>query len=232
MPHEAGGPFADPVPGRSGWLHRTVSEIQVVLGCEACASFEEFVAMVDTTIAHLPAPPTVADRFIFSALLQKILVRVARQRPNHDAVLRTLQEYWTSGSVLDAREFRACLTLLRPASAGHRRTSPHVRRFRTILSQRYSRTELRPSDLAQELNVSLWHLGHLIKRHTGRTILWHLHQFRTSRAAELLSQPELSIKEISALVGYRSTSALDRHFRLFFGVSPSFYRIPVPHDRL
>lgn len=135
-------------------------------------------------------------------------------------------------SVLDAREFRACLALLRPASAGHRRTSPHVRRFRTILSQWYSRTELRPSDLAQELNVSLWHLGHLIKRHTGRTILWHLHQFRTSRAAELLSQPELSIKEISALVGYRSTSALDRHFRLFFGVSPSFYRIPVPQDRL
>lgn len=70
---------------------------------------------------------------------------------------------------------------------------------------------------------------HVVKRHTGHTILWHLHEVRTSRAAELLSRPELSVKEISAAVGYRSTSALDRRFRQYFLASPTIYRARVLH---
>ena len=53
----------------------------------------------------------------------------------------------------------------------------------------------------------------------------YIHTLRMTAAAELLlDHPELSIKEISARIGYSNALNFSTAFRKFFNVSPQLYR--------
>jgi AraC-like DNA-binding protein len=58
----------------------------------------------------------------------------------------------------------------------------------------------------------------------GHTPMEVITQRRMQYAAELLSQGELKIVEISARAGYRSEAAFSRRFTSYFGVSPGSMR--------
>jgi AraC-like DNA-binding protein len=64
----------------------------------------------------------------------------------------------------------------------------------------------------------------------GRTPMEVITERRMQHAAELLSQSELKIIEISARVGYRSEAAFSRRFTHYFGVSPGSMRRNVNID--
>jgi AraC-like DNA-binding protein len=66
-------------------------------------------------------------------------------------------------------------------------------------------------------------VSHVLRSETGRTFWEHVHEARFARAVILLRDPALSIKEVAAAVGYR-TSDLDRQFRLRAAMSPSQWR--------
>ena len=79
-------------------------------------------------------------------------------------------------------------------------------------------------ELANLVNLSSSRLGHLFKLQTGVALNHFLVNERLKKAAELLRQTDLSIKEIAVRVGYHHSSSFDRGFQHKFGVSPADFR--------
>src|SRR5216684_3623270 len=79
-------------------------------------------------------------------------------------------------------------------------------------------------ELASLVNLSSSRLGHLFKLQMGVDLSHFLVNERLEKAAELLRQTELSIKEIAIRVGYHHSSSFDRGFQNKFGVPPAYFR--------
>lgn len=95
----------------------------------------------------------------------------------------------------------------------------------SLLKANYSDCELNMTALAKKLNVSPSYFGKLFHDHTGKTVSDYLTELRMERARELLLQnPERSIVQIAADVGYPSPSYFATKFKKHFGVSPSSLR--------
>jgi len=93
-----------------------------------------------------------------------------------------------------------------------------------VIECRYSEPDLCLAHVARDARVSVYHLSRVIKLVTGRGFVAHVHARRTARARKLLAFSKLSIKEIASVVGYRSVTQLDRHYRRAYGVTPSATR--------
>jgi AraC-like DNA-binding protein len=88
-----------------------------------------------------------------------------------------------------------------------------VVRLLRIIHRRHADPGLRMSRVAGESGVSIWQAGRLLKRETGMGFCLHLRNERTDDAFRLLRETSLTLKEITASVGYRHPSELSRHFR-------------------
>jgi AraC-like DNA-binding protein len=79
-------------------------------------------------------------------------------------------------------------------------------------------------DLAVEFRLSPSYLQRLFKHETGICMGEWLSEQRLQRAAYLLSNSYLSIKEITHAVGYEHTSSFIRAFERRFSQAPARYR--------
>lgn len=79
-------------------------------------------------------------------------------------------------------------------------------------------------ELARLVNLSTSRLGHLFRLQIGIALNNFVRNARLERAAALLQETELSIKEIAAAVGYHHASSFDRGFEKKFGSAPANYR--------
>ncbi len=79
-------------------------------------------------------------------------------------------------------------------------------------------------ELARAVNLSASRLGHLFRVQVGTDLSSFLRHARLERAAKLLRQTEMSIKEIAATIGYHHSSSFDRSFEKKFDVAPADYR--------
>jgi AraC-like DNA-binding protein len=79
-------------------------------------------------------------------------------------------------------------------------------------------------ELAAELHLSPSYLQRLFKHETGICMGEWLSEQRLQRAAHLLSNSYLSIKEITHAVGYEHTSSFIRAFERRFLHAPARYR--------
>src|SRR5215471_7536242 len=79
-------------------------------------------------------------------------------------------------------------------------------------------------DLACEFNMSASHIQHLFKAQTGSCLGRTLTEERLRKAAALLMEGDLSVKEIAYIVGYKHPSSFIRAFDRLFGQAPSRYR--------
>jgi AraC family transcriptional regulator, arabinose operon regulatory protein len=89
-----------------------------------------------------------------------------------------------------------------------------------------------PSRSVQELaglaNLSSSRLCHLFKSQTGKSLKNFLSERRLEKAATLLRNTEMRVKEISYAVGYCQESNFVRAFRKKFNHSPNHYRRQQP----
>ena len=83
---------------------------------------------------------------------------------------------------------------------------------------------LRMPALADAIRLSPSRLSHLFIRETGVSPVRYLRLLRMTRAARLLNESVLSVKEIMARVGCTDPSHFSRDFRRMHGVSPRAYR--------
>ena len=79
-------------------------------------------------------------------------------------------------------------------------------------------------DLAAEFRLSPAYLQRLFKNETGICMGEWLSEQRLQRAAHLLSNSYLSIKEITHAIGYEHTSSFIRAFERRFHQAPARYR--------
>jgi AraC-like DNA-binding protein len=79
-------------------------------------------------------------------------------------------------------------------------------------------------DLACEFKMSTSHIQQIFKAQTGTCLGRTLTEERLRRAAALLLEGSLSVKEIAYTVGYQHPSSFIRAFKRFFGQAPSRYR--------
>ncbi len=78
--------------------------------------------------------------------------------------------------------------------------------------------------LSDKFYFSEEHLSRLIKKMTGKTFSDLLRETRISQAKQLIIHTDLSIEDISELVGYSDASSFTKAFRAGVGMTPSQYR--------
>lgn len=104
------------------------------------------------------------------------------------------------------------------------RVSLRVRLAVRIIEDQSSCADITLMKIAQQLNVSIWHLARLFKKNVGMSFREYLRTTRLKKAEELLRSSGLSIKEVAAAVGYKHVSDFDHHFKSGYGMTPGEYR--------
>jgi len=80
------------------------------------------------------------------------------------------------------------------------------------------------AELAERVHTSPSYLCRLFGRELGISPLHYLERHRLERTAQLLLEGNMSISQISALVGWSDSNYMTRRFRAAYGMSPTKYR--------
>jgi two-component system response regulator YesN len=83
---------------------------------------------------------------------------------------------------------------------------------------------LRVQDVARAVGLSKSHLAQAFKRETDETVRQYIQTRRMAKAAALLYDLSLSIKEIAALVGIPDSGNFARAFQKATGCTPTEFR--------
>ena len=97
-------------------------------------------------------------------------------------------------------------------------------RVRKILRMAESGTTFTIRDLALEFHLSPSYLQRLFKYQTGVCMGEWLNEQRLQRAARLLANSYMSVKEIAHAIGYEHASSFIRAFERRFSQAPARYR--------
>lgn len=97
-------------------------------------------------------------------------------------------------------------------------------RVKRILDAVEGGSPCRIRDLAVQFSLSTSYLQRLFKTQTGSRLGRSLTEERLRRAALLLLDSEMSVKEIAYTVGYKHSSSFIRAFTRYFRQAPSCYR--------
>lgn len=106
-----------------------------------------------------------------------------------------------------------------PVPSQHREMSAVVAAIYQCLDR-----ELRVSEIAEAANISVSTLERTFKEHMGTTPKKFITQAKISTACERLISSDLSVKEISASVGFTDNASFTRSFKRLMGLSPTEYR--------
>ncbi|MBQ4042544.1 MAG: helix-turn-helix domain-containing protein [Clostridia bacterium] len=119
------------------------------------------------------------------------------------------------------------ITALRPhaktESAAAPRTPQLMQTVAQILHTEY-RTDLSLAGIAQTLHISVGHLGVLFKQTFGMNFNTYLNRIRLRHACDMLLASRMTMQEIAAECGYRSTEYFYYIFRKYMGTTPGEYR--------
>jgi AraC-like DNA-binding protein len=85
--------------------------------------------------------------------------------------------------------------------------------------------ELTVSGIARELKVSRSYLARVFKRERNVSLKEYLLREKMHRAESLLiKEPQITIKELSAKIGFLDTNYFAYVFKRYYGISPGRYR--------
>lgn len=98
-----------------------------------------------------------------------------------------------------------------------------AKQIREYIEMNYAK-ELTLTGLAQKYNIEKTYLSRLFKQETGKNLMPYIAEKRIDHAKELIKQGDISLTEVSYLVGYDDYSYFNKVFRKIMGISPSEYR--------
>ena len=98
-----------------------------------------------------------------------------------------------------------------------------VIRAEQYIRENYHR-DLSLDEVSRQLDLSPYYFSKLFKEETGSNFVEYVTGLRISRAKEMLSRKECSMKEICAEVGYSDPNYFSRIFKKNTGVTPTEYR--------
>ena len=89
---------------------------------------------------------------------------------------------------------------------------------------RHFTTKISLARVANEVGLSRYRLSHLVKQHTGRTVLQIIQESRVRHAQHLLERTDMRCSEIAYEVGFGDQSYFTKHFKRLTGTTPERYR--------
>jgi len=100
-----------------------------------------------------------------------------------------------------------------------------VKTVRLVLKR--SETRKTVESIAQELFISRTYLSHVFRAHSGITLAEYLVRTKMYRGRMLLIKGDLSVAEVSQILGYKDEDHFSKLFRSHTGLSPREYRKQV-----
>jgi len=97
-------------------------------------------------------------------------------------------------------------------------------RVKEYIDENFSEVNLSLSLLAEQVDLTPAYLGQLFSARTGMPFNDYLTHVRMSKAAEILTETDEQIKNISELVGIPNTTYFYALFKKEYGITPSQYR--------
>ncbi len=103
----------------------------------------------------------------------------------------------------------------------NKRESDFMRKFILILDENLDKPQMDVNQIASELSMSRSKLYNKIKSITGNSIIEFIKSYRLRKAANLIIDTNLSMREIMILIGIESQSYFSRSFKKEFGETPT-----------
>jgi transcriptional regulator GlxA family with amidase domain len=100
---------------------------------------------------------------------------------------------------------------------------PHLRRARDVADRDYAGS-VDLTGLAAAAGVSKYHFLRCFAATYGETPMQYVSRRRIERATDLLRATNLTVTEVSLLVGYSSLGSFSQRFTELVGISPSEYQ--------
>jgi two-component system response regulator YesN len=97
-----------------------------------------------------------------------------------------------------------------------------VKATKEYLEQHYTE-DISLEDVADQVNISPQYFSKLIKKTTGFNFIDWLSMLRVKKAKELLTNSDLTVKEVCFMVGYKDPNYFSRIFKKRIGITPSEY---------
>jgi AraC family transcriptional regulator len=159
-------------------------------------------------------------------LADTIVTELMEEKPGREIVVGALVEQAV------VQLLRNHLSMRRSADLELSRVGLVDRRIRRSVELMHAQLEhdLPLSEIAAASYLSPFHFVRVFKKLTGTTPHAYLGGIRTARAQLLLAEPDLSITEISSLVGYSSPSHFSQAFRQATGLTPRAFRKALVHN--
>jgi AraC-like DNA-binding protein len=219
------------------WVQVLVARCQALAGDVCRETPADLAERIRWLVADIPAHLGIRERIITHSIIGNVLGRTARATGIAGlAEVSAAFVVWAAADptsdrlVADVRRIAACCAAALEAQvhpAAIPSADPRAVRALEILARRFAEPALTVGDVARETGVSVWHVARLLKDKTGAGFSTHLHRLRIDASCRLLRDTMLSVKEISAAVGYGSSSQLGRHFRRLTGTTPHAYRAAI-----
>ncbi len=101
-----------------------------------------------------------------------------------------------------------------------------VEEAKSYIRENYSK-DISLDEVSGRVDVSPYYFTRLFKEETGETFLEYLTGLRIEKAKELMKDPDVSVKDICAQVGYSDPNYFSRIFKKAVGKTPTEYRAEV-----
>ena len=106
-----------------------------------------------------------------------------------------------------------------------------IKNIRDVISHNYMNPDLNVSMIANLLNKNLDYVSRTFKKITGNGLLDSIQEFRINKAKGYMDEnPNLSILQISSMVGYVNCESFIRVFKHKEGVTPGRYKSTVKKE--
>lgn len=92
------------------------------------------------------------------------------------------------------------------------------------IERSFTSASLTVSEISDHVGVTPERLSRIFQKAWGKTPLVVINELRIANARQLLGDPRLSLGQVAASCGYRSTRQLNRWFRTFLGKGPTSWR--------
>ena len=137
-----------------------------------------------------------------------------------------LKDLWGMKSAEQSAEEPAQVPAKAPSTAPAPIEDAFISRFKKMVVERLSDSNLSVEDLAADMGLSRVQLYRKVKALTGNTPIDLLRKARLAQAQKLLQESELSVSEIAYQVGFASPSYFTKCYKDEFGTVPGEVRKP------
>jgi AraC-like DNA-binding protein len=152
--------------------------------------------------------------------------RARKELPGYDALSASIQKE-VNETLRGVKEPAEALSQI--VGNIHERTHQHARRLRLrqILEyiDNHLHEDLERDAVASLCNITPGYFSTLFNETIGQPFVTYVNQRRIDKAKELLSSTELSIGEIAARTGFKSSAYFCSVFRKDMSMSPTSYRL-------